>query len=479
MNIQPVILAGGSGTRLWPLSRKLFPKQFLKLLGQHTLLQQTIMRLHGIQNIEDPIVVCNDEHRFLIRENFEQIGKKLSLMILENEGRNTAPALTLAALAIKDKLENIDQVMIVMPSDHLISNVVEFQTSLLKGYELAQSGRIVTFGINPSAPNTNYGYIKAGEQLNLDENAFWVSNFFEKPTQKDAAKMIQSGQYFWNSGIFLMQVSTWMDEITKYRPDIASSCLNSFEKSTKIKNIIKPDPVEFELCPSDSIDYAVMEHSAQNTCVVLPIEVGWSDVGEWSTIWESGSKDQNGNIIMGDVYIDNVQNSLIIAQSRLVSAVSVSDLAIVETPDAILISDMKHTHKVKEIVNKLVAENRIEPKSHKTVHRPWGTFETLHSNHHHQVKKLSIKPNGVMPSHLHNHRHEHWTLVSGKAEITLDNEKFTLHTNESLTIPLGIPHRIENLSHEPIELIEIQYGKYLDENDIIQIEDNYDRIPNR
>lgn len=473
MNIQPVILAGGSGTRLWPLSRKFFPKQFLKLFGQHTLLQQTIMRLHGMENAEDPIVICNEEHQFLITENFEQIGKDLSLMILEPEGRNTAPALTMAALAIADQMNN-EQVMIVMPSDHIISNVVEFQNSVLEGYNLAQTGKIVTFGITPSSPNINYGYIKAGNQIN--KNAYWISDFLEKPNLEDAKNMLQSDQFFWNSGIFMMKVSTWLSAIKKYRNDIAKSCTNAYGKSIKSKNLLKPDAAEFAMCPIDSIDYAVMEHTLENTCVVLPIEVGWSDIGEWNAIWKNEPKDANGNVTKGDVYIDDVQNSLILAQSRLVSAVSVSNLAIVETPDAILISEIGNTHKVKDIVNKLIVENRIEPQSHKTVHQPWGSSETLFSKDQHQVKRLSIKPNGVLSLQVHKHRHEHWTLVSGTAEITLGNDKFTFHANESLTIPLGIPHRIENICNDPIELIEVQYGNYLGEDDIIRIEDNYDRI---
>ena len=477
MNIQPVILAGGSGTRLWPLSRKLFPKQFLKLLGQHTLLQQTVMRLHGIKNIEDPIVVCNEEHRFLINENFDQIGKNLSLMILEPEGKNTAPALTMAALAIADQT-NDEQVMIVMPSDHIISNVVEFQNSISKGFKLAQTGKIVTFGITPSSPNINYGYIQAGKELNKNKDSYWVSNFLEKPSPQDAKTMLQSDHFFWNSGIFILKVSTWLSAIKKYRNDIATSCLNSYEKSTKTNNLLKPDPTEFSMCPFDSIDYAVMEHSPENTCVILPIEVGWSDIGEWKAMWKNAPKDANGNITRGDVYLDDVQNSLILAQSRLVSAVSVSNLAIVETPDAILISDMENTHNVKEVVDKLILENRIEPQSHKTVHRPWGSFETLLSENHHQVKRLSIKSNRALSLQVHNHRHEHWTLVSGYAKVTLGDDKFILNANESLTIPLGTPHRIENTSNAPIELIEVQYGNYLGENDIIRIEDNYNRIQN-
>ena len=475
MNIQPVILAGGSGTRLWPLSRKLFPKQFLKLLGQHTLLQQTIMRLHGITDIKDPIVVCNEEHQFLINENFDQIGKDLSFMILEPEGKNTAPALTIAALAINDHIDN-EQIMLIMPSDHIISNVVEFQKYVLEGFNLAVKDKIVTFGINPTSPNTNYGYIKTGKQLSKDSNAFWISHFTEKPNPEDAERMIESNDFFWNSGIFMMKVSTWLNAIKNHRNDIATSCSSSYFNATKSKNIIKPDPTEFNLCPSESIDYAVMEHSTENTCVVLPIDVGWSDIGEWNAMWENGPKDKDGNIIKGDVYVDDVKNSLILSQSRLVSAVSVNNLAIVETPDAILISEMGNTQKVKEIVNKLIVENRIEPKSHKIVNRPWGSFETLFTKDNYKVKRLYIKPKGILSLQVHHHRHEHWTLVSGLAEVTLGNEKFQLHVNESLKIPLGTPHRIKNISNCPIELIEVQYGNYLGEDDIIRLEDNYDRI---
>jgi mannose-1-phosphate guanylyltransferase/mannose-6-phosphate isomerase len=505
MALHPVILAGGSGTRLWPLSREYYPKQFLALTGQRSMLQETLRRLDGFRDVASPIIVCNEEHRFLVAEHTRQLGKTTGAIILEPVGRNTAPALTLAALSLTDASQGSaakDPILLVMPADHVISDVSCFQSIVQQGATLAEEGCLVTFGIVPTSPKTGYGYIKKGPVLDPaietqtvgetgdDSRAvapvkpFRIASFVEKPDRATAEEMLKSGEYLWNSGIFMMRASVWQAELSRYRPDIAEACQEAHARGHWDGDFYRPDAKVFTTCPSDSIDYAVIERAAgapnlgattTPECVVLPLDVGWSDVGAWSALWDDGSRDAQGNVIQGDVYAQNVRDSLLIGRHRLLAAVGLDDVIVVETTDAVLVASKEYVQDVKELVARLKAEGRLEQENHRKVHRPWGSYETVDSGPRFQVKRLTINPGGALSLQLHHHRAEHWVVVTGSAKVTRGDEEFILTENQSTDVPVGETHRLENPGPEPLEIIEVQSGNYLGEDDIVRFDDRYNR----
>ena len=488
MSIQPVILAGGSGTRLWPLSRELYPKQFLPLLGERSLLQETIGRLEGLPDVATPIVVCNEEHRFLVAEHMRQMYIAPRAIALEPQGRNTAPALTLAALILNSerisgespvKLTDDNTVMLVMPADHVIKDVPAFQRALMSGAKLASAGNLVTFGVVPTSAETGYGYIHKGHK---NGPAFQVTKFVEKPNQDTAEKMLASGEYLWNSGLFMMIPSVWLNELKRHRPDIASACRAAHAGSKLDGDFYRPDSDLFSACPSESIDCAVMEQvggtngSDSSECLAVPLDVGWSDLGAWSTLWEEGSKDSKGNVIQGDVYAhDSMEDSLLISQSRLIATAGLKDVIVVETADAILVAHKNSVQDIKDLVTRLNKEKRPEQYNHRKVHRPWGTYETVDVGDRFQVKRLSINPGAALSLQMHHHRAEHWVVVSGTAKVTCGDKEFFLTENQSTYVPVGVQHRLENHGTIKTEIIEVQTGSYLEEDDIVRFEDRYNR----
>ncbi len=464
MRINPVILSGGSGTRLWPLSREHYPKQLLCLIGKETLLQQTVLRLDGLAAV-NPLMVCNEEHRFLVAEQLRQLGKTASAIILEPAGRNTAPAATLAALAVTR--HNEDGLMLIMPADHIIPDKAAFQAAVSKGMPLANDGRLVTFGVVPTMPATGYGYIKSG-----NNNA--VLAFVEKPDAETANRYITSGEYLWNSGIFMMRASTWLDEVKRYSPSILRACTDAYERGSNDGDFYRVDKQAFMECESISIDYAVMERT--DRAAIIPLAAGWSDVGAWSTLWEVSEQDANGNVVTGDVYTHNTHNTLLLSQHRCVAAVGLDNMVIVETADAVLVAHKDQAQSVKDIVEKLRIDKRSEFKTHRKVHRPWGHYEGVDAGERFQVKRLSVNPGAALSLQMHHHRAEHWVVVKGTARVTRGDEVFILKENQSTYIPIGMRHRLENPGDIPLEIIEIQSGSYLGEDDIVRFADIYNRV---
>jgi len=473
----PVVLSGGSGTRLWPLSRAQQPKQFLNLVGDRTLLQSTLLRLSGMGagSVAAPIVVCNEEHRFLVSEQLEDLGLTAGGILLEPFGRNTAPALTLAALvggAPKD-----DHVLLVMPADHVITDVTAFQNAVVEGCRLAEDGWLVTFGIAPTRPETGFGYVQRGGIIHNE--SCWVARFAEKPTRPTAELFVASGEYLWNSGIFMMRRSVWLDQIGAFRPDILEACRKSVDAVVQDASFIRINESAFRACPSDSIDYAVMEGAAadpaRHRVAVVPLDAGWSDVGAWPALMDLLEKDADGNAVSGDVLIHDTRNSLIHAHSRLVAAIGVQNLLIVETPDAVLVADTAAAQDVKVIADALKGVDRPEHVTHRRVHRPWGSFEGIDSGTGYQVKRLTVKPGASISLQMHRHRAEHWVVVQGRARVTRGDEVFELSENQSTYIPPLTRHRLENLGQTALEIIEVQSGNYLGEDDIVRFEDNYGR----
>jgi mannose-1-phosphate guanylyltransferase/mannose-6-phosphate isomerase len=506
MSLHPVILAGGSGTRLWPLSREYYPKQFLSLMGQRSLLQETVCRLDGIDSMSPPIVVCNEEHRFLVAEHIRQLGKPSGPIILEPDGRNTAPALTLAALFLRDTCQcppDGDPVMLVTPADHVIRDVSTFQAVVKEGAALAQKGYLVTFGIVPSSAKTGFGYIKQGapvaqpvaagagaavDGVAMSPFAFephLIERFVEKPNAEAAAEMVQSGEYFWNSGIFMMKVSVWLEQLGKFRPDILTACADAHKEAKRDGDFLRPDSELFKKCPGDSIDYAVMEKvgtaqsgdtsGAAPLSVVLPLDAGWSDLGAFSSLWEEVKKDENDNYMEGDVHSYSMKRSLMIGQHRLVAAVGLEDVIIVETSDAVLVAHKDHVDDVKALVSQLKAKHRTEQMHHRKVHRPWGSYEVMDGGPRFQVKRLTVKPGAALSLQMHHHRAEHWVVVNGTAKVTRGDETFLLTEDKSSYVPVGVTHRLENPGSIPLEIIEVQSGSYLGEDDIVRLEDKYNR----
>lgn len=465
----PVILSGGAGSRLWPLSREHYPKPLLPMFGDHTLLQETVLRLQGLDDVEDPLLVCNEEHRFLVAEQLQQLGRKPTAIILEPQGRNTAPALTVAALSLAERQPDV--LMVVMPADHVIPDEAVFTRAVERGSRLADDGLLVTFGIIPNRPETGYGYIRRGAKLGDDSYA--VASFVEKPDQATAESYLASGDYFWNSGIFLMRADRWLDEVGDKRPDILAACQRAMQGAKPDVDFVRLDKQAFVECPKDSIDYAVMEKTDQAAMIAL--DAGWSDVGSWSSIWEVSSHDAAGNVARGDVLMHDVSNSLIFADGRCIAAVGLDDVIVVETADAVLVADKKRCQQVKDIVDKLKADARDEHLFHRRVFRPWGNYEGIDQGQRYQVKRLTVKPGAQLSLQLHHHRAEHWVVVSGTARVTCGDRVFLLSENESTYIPLGTKHRLENPGTIPLEIIEVQSGAYLGEDDIVRFEDVYKR----
>ncbi|RJQ48214.1 MAG: mannose-1-phosphate guanylyltransferase/mannose-6-phosphate isomerase [Gammaproteobacteria bacterium] len=462
--IYPVILSGGAGSRLWPLSREHYPKQLLCLAGEGTLLQQTITRLDGLSGVSPPMLVCNEEHRFLVAEQVRQLGKDPLDIILEPVGRNTAPALTLAALSLLKQEENA--LMLVMPADHVIQSPEAFHHAVSEAVMLAQDERLVTFGIAPATPETGYGYIKKGKGND-------VAAFVEKPDAETAQAYLASGDYLWNSGMFLMRASLWLEELARYRPDILDACRSAFEQGMRDGAFYRINKQTFSACPSDSIDYVVMEKT--HRAAVVPLDAGWSDIGAWPALWDVSEQDEEGNVTQGDVYMHATQNTLLIAQHRFLAAVGLEDIIVIETPDAVLVAHKDHAQNVREIVNRLKAEERSEYQQHRRVHRPWGCFEGVDRGERFQVKRLTINPGAAISLQMHRRRAEHWVVVKGTAKVTRGDEEYTLSENQSTYIPIGERHRLENPGPVPLEIIEVQSGGYLGEDDIMRLEDNYNR----
>jgi len=470
MNIYPVILSGGSGSRLWPLSREHYPKPLLPLVSDKTLLQETACRLDGIAGLQDAVYVCNEEHRFLVAEQVIEAGKTAATIILEPQGRNTAPALTLAALFLNE--QDPDAIMVVMPADHVITDSARFQDVVRQGCAHAASGALVTFGIVPVSPEIGYGYIKRDSRLEGEE-AYSVASFVEKPDQVTAEKYLQEGDYYWNSGIFLMRAGRWLEEIEKHRPDILTACRKAMSKGSRDSDFFRVDPAAFEACPSDSIDYAVMEKT--QSAVVVPFDAGWSDVGAWSSLWDVCPRDAQGNVIQGDVIAEDTRNAFLVAQHRCLAIVGMEDVIVVETADAVLVASKDKAQDVKQIVNRLKEKNREEYKAHRKVYRPWGSYEGVDTGYRFQVKRLIVKPGASLSLQMHHHRAEHWIVVKGTARVTCGDQVFNLHEDQSTYIPMGERHRLENPGNIPLEVIEVQSGGYLGEDDIVRFEDVYDR----
>ena len=488
MSIYPVILAGGSGTRLWPLSRKNSPKQFLPLVSEQSLFQKTLQRLEGLDGVSNPVVVCNEKHRFFVMDQMETLSKSALAVILEPESRNTAPALTLAALKLTETIcqeSNDDTVMLVMPSDHMIHDIENFQNIVKRGTSLAAKGFFVTFGIVPDNANTEYGYIQKGPKI---ETAYKVISFTEKPRSDLAKKYLKSGKYLWNSGIFMMSVSAWLSTLKQYNPDILKSCEKAHADSDQDNYFCKPGNIDFIKCPNESIDYAVMEKLASSipnpdqespknneSCVVIPLDVGWSDIGTWPSLWKESFKDENGNVIQGKVYAENTKESLIYSQNRTIFTVGLDNIIVIETEDSILIANKNSVEDIKKIAKKTNSATLTQHQFYTKTHKPWGTYEIICSGPEFQIKLISIKANSSISLQKHQYRAEHWLVIRGKAKVTRDKENFTLTENQSTFIPKGILHRLENDSEDDLEILEVQIGPYLEEDDIIRVEDKYHR----
>lgn len=465
--IVPVILSGGSGTRLWPLSRELYPKQLLPLTEEQTMLQATVARLFGLTDLAAPIVVCNDAHRFLVAEQLRCIGSAASAIILEPVGRNTAPAVAVAALqamALGD-----DPLLLVLPADHVIRDEVSLCAAVQRLIPEALSGKLATFGVVPTTPETGYGYIKA--QAGLEPSA--VERFVEKPDAATAQGYVASGDYFWNSGMFLFKASRYLEELQRQAPDIFASCRRAYDEADRDLDFIRLSLESFSACRSDSIDYAVMEKTTD--AVMMPLLAGWSDVGSWSALWEIAEKSADGNVMIGDVTQIASHNSYLYAETRLLATIGVDDLVVVETADAVLVAHRDRVQDVKKIVEELKASGRCEAALHRKVHRPWGNYEGIDCKERFQVKRITVNPGAKLSLQLHHHRAEHWIVVKGTARITCGDKEFLLTENQSTYIPLGVKHRMENPGVIPLELIEVQSGSYLGEDDIVRFEDTYGR----
>ncbi len=467
--IVPVILSGGSGTRLWPLSRKMHPKQLLPLLNETTLLQDTVNRFKNADDIDHAVVICNESYRFMVAEQVRQSEIKGVDIILEPVGRNTAPAIALAAFnAVTDEQ---DPVLLVLPADHDIRDVDGFLEAVKMGQEQSEFGNLVTFGIVPDKPETGYGYIKAGDSVG--ENCYSVAGFVEKPDKSTAESYIEQGSYYWNSGMFMFKASTYLDALERLAPTMFEACHNAYSKSQKDMDFVRIDEASFENCPSDSIDYAIMEKV--DNAVVIPVDIGWSDVGSWAALHDIGDADAMNNTIIGDVEVEASKNCYIRAETKLVVALGVDDLIVVDTDDALLVAHRGKVQDIKNIVEKLHNDGRDEVMLHKSVCRPWGCYQGIDSSDRFQAKRITVKPGAVLSLQLHHHRSEHWVVVNGTAKVTKGDEEFVLSENESTYIPLGIKHRLENIGKIPLEIIEVQTGSYLGEDDIVRFDDVYGR----
>lgn len=487
--IVPVILAGGTGSRLWPLSRELHPKQFLALVNSNTILQDTVLRTRGITGIAAPQIICNEEHRFMVAEQVRQTGINPAAIILEPFGRNTAPAIAVAAMEAIANGQN--PILLILPADHFIKNVDAFQRAIDIARSYAAAGKLVTFGILPETPETGYGYIRAEKStLSLsavsfaenranpgnaknDASVHTVAAFVEKPDRSTAERYLASGDYFWNSGMFMFTALRYLEELEKFEPEMFAACRAAHGDSIRDMDFSRLSEEAFSACPGNSIDYAVMEKTKD--AVVVTLDAGWSDIGSWKALWEIGDRDKSGNVIKGDVLMHESRNCLIVAESRLVTAVGLEDHVVVETADAVLVASKDHVQDVKVIVNQLHSRKRQETLTHRKVYRPWGAYESIDRDECFQVKRISVKPGALLSLQMHQHRAEHWIIVKGTARVTKGEEVVILSENRSIYIPIGVAHRLENPGIIPLELIEVQSGHYLGEDDIVRFADLYGR----
>lgn len=462
----PVIMSGGSGTRLWPLSRKHKPKQFLNLFGDKTLFQNTLSRLNGLTGLQSPIAVCNEDHRFMVAEQLQQLNVNDAEIILEPFGRNTAPAIAIAAL--QAQLAGDDPLLLVLAADHVIHNVAKFHQAVNTARNQAENGFLVTFGIVPTSANTGYGYIEAVEKDKVSS----VKAFVEKPDLATAQSYLNSGSHYWNSGMFMFRASVFLTELERYAPEILKACRLALNASQVDLDFIRIDKKSFKQCPSDSIDYAVMEKT--DKAVVVPL-AGWSDIGSWASLWECTEQDGGGNVLKGDVIIDSVENSYIHSEHRLVSVLGLENIVVVETADAVMVSSKDKVQDVKNIVSSLVKNKRSEVEIHRLCYRPWGYYDCIDAGERFQVKRITVNAGASLSLQMHHHRAEHWTVVSGTAKVTCGDKLILLSENESTYIPLGTIHRLENPGKVPLEIIEVQSGSYLGEDDVVRLDDNYQR----
>jgi mannose-1-phosphate guanylyltransferase/mannose-1-phosphate guanylyltransferase/mannose-6-phosphate isomerase len=469
--LHPVVLCGGSGTRLWPMSRRLLPKQFLPLVGERTMLQETVSRLAGLPDCAEPVIVSNTEHRFLVAEQLKGIGARPEVQILEPVGRNTAPAVAVAALHVSET--DPDGILLVLSSDHAIGDVAAFHKAIAAAVGAAKKGLLVTFGIQPTHPATAYGYIEVGEAVAGEAGVSRILRFVEKPGAAKAAEYLASGRFLWNSGMFVFSARRLLEELRRLRPDILEAAEKAYKAASRDLDFLRLETKSFEACPAESIDYAVMEKTASGA--VVRTDMGWSDVGSWSALWELGAKDASGNVTRGDAHLRDTANSYVRAGSRLVYVLGLDGVLVVETDDAVLVGDRARAQEVKDIVESLDAKKRSEHLSHSRVYRPWGYYETIDAGDRFQVKRLMVKPGEALSLQMHHHRAEHWVVVSGTARVTRGEQVMTISENESTYIPLGTKHRLENPGKVPLYLIEVQSGGYLGEDDIVRFEDRYQR----
>lgn len=467
--IFPVILAGGAGSRLWPLSRQLYPKQFLPLgESELTLLQSTIQRLQGLECAQ-PIMICNDQHRFLAAEQVRQLGLEQVTILLEPVSRNTAPAIALAALQATSREK--DSILLVLAADHLVRDVAAFQECVRKALPLAEAGKLVTFGIVPTHPETGYGYLEKGREI--VPGCFAVNRFVEKPDLPAAEDYVGTGDYYWNSGMFLFRASRYLEELERLQPNMLSACRSALEQGSQDLYFTRVDLAAFAACPEQSIDYAVMERTSE--AAMVPLDAGWSDVGSWSALWDVSAKSPEGNVLKGDVLQQDTRNTYVHSESRLVAAVGVDDLMIIETKDAVLVAHKNHVQDVKSIVERIRNDGRHEHINHRKVFRPWGMYDSIDNGHRYQVKRITVRPGAKLSVQMHHHRAEHWIVVSGTAKVTKGDKTYLVSENQSTYIPVGQVHALENPGVIPLELIEVQSGAYLGEDDIVRLQDVYGR----
>ncbi|HCA3527311.1 TPA: mannose-1-phosphate guanylyltransferase/mannose-6-phosphate isomerase [Klebsiella quasipneumoniae] len=468
--ITPVIMAGGTGSRLWPMSRELYPKQFLKLCGSNSMLQETIVRLEGL-DVSHPVLICNEQHRFLAAEQLRQINCLAGDIILEPVGRNTAPAIALAALQSIDK--DNDPLLLILAADHIINDTSTFHIAVNKAIPHARNGKLVTFGIVPTGPETGYGYIQRSAHLTNDKQAFDVKRFVEKPDLNTANEYVSSGEYYWNSGMFLFSARKYLEELGKFRPDILNACIDAFSVVEKdvMQDFIRIDAERFTVCPDESIDYAVMEKTDE--AVVIPLDAGWNDVGSWSALWDVNIKNIDNNALIGDVFTHNTSNCYINTDEKLVAAIGVDNLVIVNTKDATLVINKDKVQDVKKVVEFLKKDDRREYRIHRESYRPWGVQDKVVDTPRYHVNKVTVKPGGKFSLQKHIHRAEHWVVLSGTAEVTLDEQTYLLTENQSTFIPVGKTHMLHNPGKIPLVILEIVSGAYLGDDDIIRLKDHY------
>ena len=469
--IHPVILSGGSGTRLWPMSRTFYPKQLLPLVGETSLLQQAAARVAEAPGFAAPLVIANEEHRFIIAEQLREIDVVPQGLLLEPVGRNTAPAACIAALWLAER--DPDALMLLMPSDHAIADESAFLAAVETAAAAARSGVLATFGIAPERPETGYGYIERGAPLGDIDGAFAVARFVEKPDLAAAERYIAAGDYFWNSGIFLFPAAMYLSELKRLRPDMVAACRAAFKGARRDEDFVRLDKQAFADCPADSIDYAVMEHAER--AAMVTVRMGWSDLGSWDALWTMADKDEAGNTLIGNIVAEDARNCYLRSEAGLVAALGVEDLVVVATEDAVMLAPRERAQEVRRLVTRLVKENRSEADALPRVHRPWGSYQTVHAGHRVQVKHILVKPGGKLSLQMHHHRAEHWVVVQGTAKVSRGEEEIILTEDQSTYIPLGTAHRLENPGKIPLHVIEVQSGAYLGEDDIVRFEDHYGR----